>query len=449
MAKRSYLAALYAAFGVAVPLGATMAQVSPAIPAAPAFTPFAAFAASLHSASAAQMMAQQGAGVKVATAAEEMRQHLLNTYEGVSVKQSYALDDQIFDCVPIGQQPSVRLLGLQTVSAPPPAPPVPVSGSPFDDTGVGAHIAVQKSATGRDAYGHEQSCAAGTIPMRRITLQEISRFETLQKFFDKGPNGAGRVQQKQGGGTVPPATNGHSYAHEYQNVNNYGGYSALSLYRPYVNTALNEIFSLSQQWYVAWTPVLQTAEIGIQNYPAKYGSENSALFIYWTADGYNSTGCYNLDCAGFVQTNSNWHLGGGFTNYSTVGGAQYEVALGFYFYQGNWWMAAGSDWVGYYPGSLYRGGPLSQYATEFDLGGESVGSTVWPPMGSGQFAIRGYPYSAYHRAIVYRDANNGGHYPSLTVSQPPPACQTATPEQWGGTTWQYYFYFGGPGGKNC
>jgi hypothetical protein len=34
------------------------------------------------------------------------------------------------------------------------------------------------------------------------------------------------------------------------------------------------------------------------------------------------------------------------------------------------------------------------------------------------------------------------------VSQPAPACQTATPEQWGGS-WQYYFYFGGPGGRNC
>jgi hypothetical protein len=446
MVKRIVWAACCAALGIAVPFGAAIAQVSPS---SPAFIPFADFAAQLRATSAMQMMGQQGAAVKMADAAEEMRQHLVNTYEGVSAKHSYELDGQIFDCVPAGQQPSVRQLGLKTISAPPSASPAPAADSPFDSTGAGAHKAVQKSATGRDAFGHEQSCAAGAVPMRRITPQEMSSFETLQHFFAKGPGGAGQIQPKRGSGTVPPSSGGHSYAHEYQYVNNYGGYSLLSLYRPAVNTGLSQIFSLSQQWYVSWSPVTQTAEIGIQNYPAKYKTQNSVLFIYWTADGYSRTGCYNLDCAGFVQTNSKWHLGASFANYSTVGGAQYEVALGFYFYQGNWWMAAGSDWVGYYPGSIYRGGPLSRYAAEFDLGGETVGSTSWPPMGSGQFAIRGYPYSAYHKAIVYRDANNGGHNPSLTVSQPNPACQTATPMQYGGTTWKYYFFFGGPGGRNC
>ena len=96
-----------------------------------------------------------------------------------------------------------------------------------------------------------------------------------------------------------------------------------------MNTGLNEVFSLSQQWYVGGSGAsLQTAEIGIQNYPQKYGSEKSALFIYWTADGYKNTGRYNHDCAAFVQTNNKWHLGGVFGQYSTVGGAQYYVALG-------------------------------------------------------------------------------------------------------------------------
>jgi hypothetical protein len=135
-------------------------------------------------------------------------------------------------------------------------------------------------------------------------------------------------------------------------VNNYGGFTTLSLYSSFVNTSLGRVFSLSQQWYAGFSPTTQTAEIGIQNFPAKYGSENSVLFIYWTADGYQQTGCYNLDCAAFVQINNNWVLGGAFPNYSTDGGAQAEVTLGYEFLGGNWWMYANGDWVGYYPGSI-------------------------------------------------------------------------------------------------
>jgi hypothetical protein len=47
---------------------------------------------------------------------------------------------------------------------------------------------------------------------------------------------------------------------------------------------------------------LQTAEVGWQVYPQKYGNSYPTLFIYWTADGYNRTGCYNLDCSAFIQT---------------------------------------------------------------------------------------------------------------------------------------------------
>jgi hypothetical protein len=96
-------------------------------------------------------------------------------------------------------------------------------------------------------------------------------------------------------------------------VDNLGGNSTLNYWNPPVNESEGEAFSLSQQWYVGGTgttlPGLQTAEVGWQNYPAHYGDNNSHLFIYWTADGYKTTGCYNLDCVGFVQTDPNWVLG--------------------------------------------------------------------------------------------------------------------------------------------
>lgn len=407
--------------------------------------PFASFLSELKTAS------QSVAGDARASAAmSEMRTHLLRQYDGVHVKHSFAQDDQVFDCVPIAEQAGVRLQGLKTIASPPPTPPVKALAAQEAAGGKARSATQQPTAEATDRFGNAQKCDSGAVPVRRVTLDEVARAGSLQKFFEKGPNGAGLAPAARKGQAIPAAVNGHSYAHAYQYVSNYGGYSRLALYRPFVNGALSEIFSLSQQWYVGGSGSgLQTVEVGIQNYPAKYRSQNSALFIYWTRNGYNGTGCYNLDCAAFVQTNRNWRFGIGFSNYSTVGGTQYEVALGFYLYQGNWWLAAGNDWVGYYPGAIFAGGQLSRSAQLIDFGGETVGSWHWPAMGSGQFASAGWTRAAYQRSIVYRNAANTGFNPSLTKSQNWPSCQTISTPTWGGSDWKTYFYFGGPGGYGC
>jgi len=121
---------------------------------------------------------------------------------------------------------------------------------------------------------------------------------------------------------------------------------------------------------------------------------------------------------------------------------------------GNWWLflqGAGTyDAVGYYPGSIYHGGQLSRYATAIDYGGETVGSTSWPPMGGGAFASQGFKKAAYQRYIFYIDAASTSRWSSLRAQQPSPKCYTLklTPAASGGT-WETYFYFGGPGGRSC
>ena len=93
-----------------------------------------------------------------------------------------------------------------------------------------------------------------------------------------------------------------------------------------MNTSKGEIFSLSQEWYVGGSgttlPGLQTEEIGWVVYPAMFSnSEKAHFFIFSTADGYNTTGCWNNSCGDFVQVNSfGVYLGSPFSNYSTTGG---------------------------------------------------------------------------------------------------------------------------------
>jgi len=359
------------------------------------------------------------------------------------------LEQHHFDCVPVEQQPSVRLLGLGSVAPEPPQSAIAQSAQANGQAGQAISAASQLAASQSfDQFGNSTSCEAGTIPMRRITLGDVTRFPTLQQFFSKSPDASVTGVPA---GVANPSSTAHKYSYTYQYVTNLGGNSSLNLWKPYVNTGLGEVFSLSQQWYVGGSgSSTQTAEVGWQNYPSKYGSENSALFIYWTRDDYNKTGCYNLDCAAFVQTNSSWHFGGGFNNYSTLGGSQYEFAAQFYLSGGNWWLALGGAWVGYYPGSIYSGGQMAHNAQLIEYGTESVGSTWFPPEGSGDWSSLGWDYAAYQRNLYYINTSSSSVWDTLTPAQPSPACYSITGPYYSSSSgWGIYFYEGGPGGTGC
>merc|ERR1712232_1124212 len=148
-------------------------------------------------------------------------------------------------------------------------------------------------------------------------------------------------------------------------------------------------FTLSQQWYTAYTQggKVQTAECGNLHYPGKFGSD-AVLFLYRTNNGYASgSGCYNLDCHGFVQTNHKYSLGKKVSSFSSSGHRQ-AANFAFKLYKGNWWFSLHGQHVGYYPASLYKhvdDTAMAVGATGIDFGGETThfSSHHWPQMGSG------------------------------------------------------------------
>jgi hypothetical protein len=424
-------------FGATLILSTTSGQLG-AQSVAKEFVPFQQFMAQTQAAVSSNFQKKDSASF------EEMRQHILTMYQGVDVKHSFVLDANHFDCVPVEQQPALRIQGQRDVAQPPPLSAIAQTRS----SNAVQVTSQSNSAQAKDQFGNSTRCEAGTIPMRRITLEELTRYATLRQFLQKSPNSAATGVPV---GDAKPAVTGHRYSYTYQRVNNLGGNSSLNLWRPYVNTGLGEIFSLSQQWYVGGSGSgTQTVEVGWQNYPGKYGSENSALFIYWTRDNYATTGCYNLDCGAFVQTNSNWHFGSGFSNYSSFGGTQYEFAAQFYLYAGNWWLALGGSWVGYYPGSIFAGGQMAHYAQLIEYGTESVGSTWYPPEGSGNWASSGWTYAAYQRNLYYINLSAASVWDSLTPATPSPGCYSISGPYYSSSTgWGIYFYEGGPGGTGC
>jgi hypothetical protein len=294
----------------------------------------------------------------------------------------------------------------------------------------------------------------GTIPVRRVTLDELTRFPDVQHFLRKHPAPRSPAPSIVTQPSLPDTDdrNNHRYAYTHQTVDNIGAHNSLAVYAPPINS--DQIFSLAQHWYTGGSGnTHQTLEVGWQVYPVKYGHGLPVLFIYWTADNYQNTGAYNLDSAGFVQTNGSWTLGGAISPASTQGGQQMEIEVGVYLYNGNWWIYLGglapANAIGYYPTSLYSGGQMASNATEILFGGETVTHAVsWPAMGSGAMASAGWQQAAYQRNTYYFPTGGGAQWADLTPEEPSPACYTlslaSAPAPWG-----IYFFYGGPGGGDC
>ena len=159
---------------VALSVGPVQGDMSPA-----KLVPFPTFIQSVKDANANNFLDHSDFKVKDAASFEEMRQYILSLYDQVHVSHSYVLGSQTFDCVPVDQQPSIRALGRKQIATEPPATQRPQRFL---------------AETNGDS-GNTLSCEDYTIPMRRITLQQLSQFRTLKEFLRKGPNGGGRAPE--------------------------------------------------------------------------------------------------------------------------------------------------------------------------------------------------------------------------------------------------------------
>ncbi|KAK3377294.1 hypothetical protein B0T24DRAFT_701678, partial [Lasiosphaeria ovina] len=278
----------------------------------------------------------------------------------------------------------------------------------------------------------------------RLAVDTLARFSSLKTF---SPNSklaavAAAAQLPARDLTTPyPSApkNPHKYAVVADYVTNFGGNSWLSVWKP------KAWFSISQQWYTVRTPQ-QTVEGSWTVNHSKWDAQ-PRLFIFYTPDGYRS-GCWNLECPGFVQTTNNWLLGGPFLNYSVRGGAQFGFQMQWKLYRGNWWLFLQGanrylEPVGYYPAIVYGSGPITKNATLAEYGGETAANStkIYGEMGS---ALE------YHNTVAYqsnlfitpREESSQGEWAKLggeIVSKA--ACYGLMVN-----SARHYFYFGGTGG---
>nr|CAD1830847.1 unnamed protein product [Ananas comosus var. bracteatus] len=173
------------------------------------------------------------------------------------------------------------------------------------------------------------SLSDDAVPVQRTTVEDVLRAGSLSRFGKK------EVHQQLG------ATK-HEYAIAAADQEAYGTKAIIDVWNPTLQQK-NE-FSLSQIWVAAGSYAksnINTIEVGWQAYPQLYGDNKTRLFIYWTSDAYVTTGCYNLKCPGFMQTNKQVVLGGPIAPVSTYSGKQSEKT--FHVWKdpnsGNWWLS--------------------------------------------------------------------------------------------------------------
>jgi hypothetical protein len=381
---------------------------------------------------------------------ERMRDYLLDRYRGIE-SDHYFVDDggQIFDCVQRKDHPCGQ--GMAAQPEPPPDIVAEIGAKN------GEPLALPPLSPGKkDRFGREMFYEAGTLPLRRVGLLELTRFETLDNYFLKSP--------------VDPSQ--HRYAHVLQKVANLGAASEIDICRPKVTWSPNapgrgEVFSLSQIWCTAGHQrevqvidgrTLQTVEVGWHVFPMRYSSLHEAdllvprLFVYWTADGYyrgpGGRGSYNCDrqWTFTLAERSPWHPGIALTS---PGRLKIEVRL----VDQEWRILVQDVYMGHYKCAIFQPGPLASKADMVDFGGETCAwDPTFPPMGSGR-RPSGRPSQDYNEGVAYQRnlwywALDGRRYRAehIQASEPSPLYNIRPHDGMPNDAWGQSIFFGGPGG---
>ncbi|KAL2325298.1 hypothetical protein Fmac_024356 [Flemingia macrophylla] len=293
-------------------------------------------------------------------------------------------------------------------------------------------------------------CPKGTVPIRRSTVHDVLRAKSLYEFGKK----RSRVSlSRRNDAPDVLSGNGHEHAIAYTGSSQemYGAKATINVWDPSIQV-MNE-FSLSQLWILSGSfdgPDLNSIEAGWQVSPELYGDSRPRLFTYWTSDSYRSTGCYNLLCAGFVQTNNRIAIGAAISPVSSYASNQYDITILIWKDPkvGNWWMSFGEKTlVGYWPAELFT--HLADHATMVEWGGEIVnsranGQHTYTQMGSGRFAEDGFGKASYFRNLEIVDMDNTlTSVHSISTLAENTNCYDI--KSYYTNEWGTYFYYGGPG----
>ncbi len=361
--------------------------------------------------------------------------------------------------------------------SPPPTPDVSHSGRDL-----AAGFGLDGS---RDVLGRIRRCEQGTYPVLVPDRESWFRFPSLNARFAKTGHASSLGDHFSDTARPSYCQAKHEYAVTRQTVAASGAYGDLNLWSPYVQGTYEcdpvGGFSLSQVWLVnlcGGVDERETLEAGWQVFPYLYGDSRPHLFIYHTTRGYqDGSGCYNLECDAFVQTDNSVLLGGELAPVSEAGapiqyyfGVQYQLNDD----RSGWWLGLklkfnGTDdefrWVGYFRSDIFDRDCLRSGTTWIDFGGEIINDhekavNTTTDMGSGAQASAGWSRAAYIKKMEFVDASDTWHsfdsdiqaFLGGYVDDPGRYAlddNTGLFSRSADPDWGSYIYFGGAGNSNC
>ncbi|XP_030513132.1 uncharacterized protein LOC115727112 [Rhodamnia argentea] len=288
-------------------------------------------------------------------------------------------------------------------------------------------------------------CPNGTVPIRRTTKEDLIRHHFYGKTY---------VPKYNSSLVAPPLTHfAYLSLEAYKRGPLFTAEGYIDVYNPNVEAGQ---FSTGQILITDGPEELSASKIeaGWMVNPNLYGDHLTHFFTRWTGGGGVGTGCYDMACPGFVQTNPRIPVGFVLRNFSVYGHVPYDIVVQVgQRRRGSWWLFYGDkrDEIGYWPRNLFQ--YFSSGASRISFGGQ-VGrapNRPSPPMGSGHFPDHDFTHSSYIRLIRYRSSQKRLETPSrdgTATHVDVPLCYNVTDEgDLGGVT-GYATTFGGPGG-NC
>ncbi|XP_027923799.1 uncharacterized protein LOC114181524 isoform X2 [Vigna unguiculata] len=345
-----------------------------------------------------------------------------------SMKSIHTKVGDIIDCIDIYKQPSFDhplLKGHKLQRKP----------SFHNVIGESSH----KNLRTKSIFGlSKDECPTGTVPILRTTKDDLIREKSML-------NNHMLVQDVPGVHLAEVSLKPHFGPY-------YGVNGINSLYNPRLDAKFQ--ISMSHLWVQnGLIESTNKISLGWHVIPELYGDYASHFYSSWTSDNYKKTGCYNIRCAGFVQTSKEIYLGLRITNVSVYGGPIY--ASPFSISQDpktkNWWLSIENKFIGYFPIKLFSN---MSSADEVGWGGRTRTrlGTHSPQMGSGHLPNDNIAtHACYFRQVTIQDSSRRTRgakaYETYSFSDNPNCYDV----KYYADAVHYFglaLFFGGPGG-NC
>ncbi|GMI88513.1 hypothetical protein like AT5G25950 [Hibiscus trionum] len=373
-----------------------------------------------------------------------------------AVKTIQSEDGDIIDCVDIYKQPAFDNPALKNHT---------IQMKPSFNLKEDKSRTVNGSAklVESQTWQRSGSCPELTIPIRRIQRKDLLRADSIDRF--------GRIPQE----TVSKSNTTNQKDGRFLFINNtkivlptvenesaamlvtlgpdyIGAKGDINVWNPSLSFPDHE-FSTAQIWVKSGpADVYESLESGWAVFPNLYGDKKARLFVRWSANSSIYSGCFDLLCDGFIQTNHQVALGAAVEPVSSVSGQQYYITIGIYKdpQTNNWWLKYGDDTpIGYWPGSLFSF--LTHSSKLVEWGGRVYSTNVKKSphtkagMGSGHFASGLFGKACFIRNVAVVDFSMQLKYPQWVGTWDDEFnCYTVYNDKKSSAT-SPAFYFGGPG----